>query len=149
MAYTIHEGFPGIGSWDWYNVSQTVGAGGRNLSDDVCLVQILLKYLRPYVHVLQDSSLRPLAVDGICGPITESYIDAYQSHVRTKISFYKADGIVEPGRRAQVNFPQQVRGATIVSLNHELYDHAPEAHRDIRTSPATPVILRSALAYVG
>jgi hypothetical protein len=148
MAYTVHEGFPGIGFWDWYNVSQTVGAGGINLIDDVCLVQILLAYLRPYVHVLQDFSLRPLAVDGICGPITASYIEAFQSHVRVTRPFFHPDGIVEPGHRSQVNSPQQARGATIVELNFELHDRAPEAHRDIRTSAFTPGVLRMALSRV-
>jgi hypothetical protein len=146
VAYTIHEGYPGIGSWDWYNVTGLVGSAPGNAADDVCLVQILLSYLRPYVRVLQDPSLSPLRVDGICGPITQSYIDAYQSHMAVANRLFKPDGIVEPGHRSQVNFSTALRGATIVSLNGELFTRAPAAHRDIRTSLATPPILRFSLS---
>ena len=148
MAYTVHEGFPGIGFWNWYNVSQTVGAGGRNVWDDVYLVQILLSYLRPYVRVLQDPSLKPLRIDGSCGPITQAYIESYQSHVKVHHPFFKPDGLVEPGKHYQYMSPSVSRGATIVQLNYELFDKAAAAHADIPTSPMTPAALRAALAYV-
>ena|SRR2546421_8413745 len=84
MAYTIHETYVGAQPYNWYNLSRPVGQNATNLYDDVCLVQILLAYLRPYVAVLRDPQLRQIIPDGICGPITQAYIDAYQSHITVR-----------------------------------------------------------------
>src|SRR6267378_3483816 len=81
MAYTIHETYVGAQPYNWYNVSRPVGQNATDLYDDVCLVQILLAYLRPYVAVLRDPQRRQIIPDGICGPITQAYIDAYHSHI--------------------------------------------------------------------
>jgi len=77
MAFTVAEMFVGMKPYSWYNVTYPVGRNGANYFDDVCLVQLLLSYLRPYVPELQRPALEPLRVDGICGPITESYINAF------------------------------------------------------------------------
>src|SRR5438552_5092861 len=129
MAHTIHELYVGMENYNWYNVSRPVGPNATNLYDDVCLVQILLAYLRPYVAVLRDPSLRQIIPDGICGPITQAYIDAYQSHITVRWGpLYHPDGIVEPGSPWQKETGAGGPGTMIVQLNFELWERARAAH---------------------
>jgi peptidoglycan hydrolase-like protein with peptidoglycan-binding domain len=146
MAYTIHETYVGAQPYNWYNVSRPVGQNATNLYDDVCLVQILLAYLRPYVAVLRDPQLRQIIPDGICGPITQAYIEAYQSHITVRRSaIYHPDGVVEPGRPWQKETASGGPGTMIVQLNFELWERARAAHEGIPTDLRTPPFLRASL----
>jgi hypothetical protein len=149
MAYTIHETYMGLEPYNWYNVSRPVGQTATNLYDDVCVVQILLAYLRPYVAVLRDPSLRQIIPDGICGPITQAYIDAYQSHITVlRGALYHSDRIVEPGRPWQKETGSSGPGTMIVQLNFELWERARAAHEGIPTDLRTPPFLRASLRRV-
>lgn len=148
MAVTVREMLsPGLNPWHWYNVSFPVGQNAPNRVDDVYLAQLLLAYLRPYVGVLQDTSLKLLRVDGSCGPITQSYIDAYQTHLQVRFVTYRADGVVDPGRRYQGDLSSR-KGLMIWLLNYELHEKAPAAQKGIPTDTRTPLILQMALKNV-
>jgi hypothetical protein len=135
MAFTVAEMFVGLTPYSWYNVTYAVGPNGANYFDDVCLVQILLSYLRPYVPELQRPTLKPLRVDGICGPITESYIDAFA------LSHGSTNAKVERGHKH--------RAETIIySLNYVLHERAPAAHEGIPNDLRTPPLLRESLKHV-
>ncbi len=146
MAYTVHELYAGMENYNWYNLSRPVGPNAPNFYDDVCLVQLLLAYLRPYVAVLRDPSLRQIIPDGVCGPITQAYIDAYQSHLIVRRSaIYHPDGIVDPGRPWQKEYALSGPGTMIVHLNFELWERARAAHEGIPTDLRTPPFLRASL----
>ena len=135
MAYTVDEMFIGMEHYRWYNVTSSVGRGAANHYDDVCLVQLLLSYLRPYVPNLQKAALKPMRVDGICGPVTQSYIDAYAN------SLAVAGGKIDPGFK---------HGAYMLiwAMNRWLYEKAPAAHEGIPEDVRTPAVLRQSLRHV-
>lgn len=68
------------------NIANRVGRGGRNLPDDVRKVQTLLNEHRPI-------PLRPLEVDGVCGPVTIAAIEEFQRRV---MKMSRPTGTVEP-----------------------------------------------------
>jgi hypothetical protein len=78
------------------NITGSVGRGGRNGATDTRTVQTLLN---PHLGML---GVRPLDVDGLCGPLTIDAITRYQTRVM-KASW--ADGRIDPG------------GPTLASLN--------------------------------
>ena len=65
-------------------VHESVGAGGRNRSFDVRLIQSLLTA----------GGWHPGLVDGLCGRRTLSAIVAFQRHF-----MHHPDGLIEPHRR--------------------------------------------------
>jgi hypothetical protein len=68
------------------NISKPVGRGGRNLPEDVRKIQELLNQHMPI-------PLRPLVVDGDCGPTTVAAIEGFQRRV---LKMSRPDGKVEP-----------------------------------------------------
>jgi hypothetical protein len=62
----------------YYNVTQSVGRGGSNRSDDTMLVQYLLKKAFEVAKYAPAKPARDIDVDGQCGPTTTSYIIAFQ-----------------------------------------------------------------------
>jgi len=66
-----------------YEISQSVGAGGKNGSDDVQQVQIAL-----------NRRGADLEVDGQCGPLTIAAIKNFQR----LMGFSNPDGLIEPGK---------------------------------------------------
>jgi len=82
---TTNKEFPII-----YNVEQAVGPTGANVKGDVKLVQYLLRGIysvpgRP----------APIAVDGYVGPITNSYILAFQKAMKSVGNNVLTDGRVD------------------------------------------------------
>ena len=76
----------------------SVGHGGLNRTDDVCLVQELLnRHMQP--------PQRPLVVDGVMSPRTIAAIEAFQRRV---LNMHRPDGCIKPGDR------------TIVALTHQV-----------------------------
>jgi len=67
----------------YYNVSYAVGVGGINRSDDVMLVQYLLKKVFENAKYGPAKPTSNMNVDGFYGPITASYIRAYQRRDQT------------------------------------------------------------------
>jgi len=67
-------------------LTASVGEGGKNLAPDVKYVQALL------VDWLLVRKREPLAIDGICGPLTKAAILDFQ-RAETRVS----DGRVDPG----------------------------------------------------
>ena len=69
------------------SISGSVGAGGMNLRNDVLLIQQLINANLPI-------PLRPLVVDGRCGPFT---IAAIQEIQRRDLRVTAPDGKIDPG----------------------------------------------------
>src|ERR1700682_484697 len=74
-----------------FRISGSVGRGGMNLRSDVLLVQQLINNHLPINHL--PIPLRPLNVDGYCGPLTLAAIDEIQRRV---LHMNRPDGRVDP-----------------------------------------------------
>jgi len=76
----------------------SVGHGGLNRTDDVCLVQELLnRHMHPPQH--------PLIVDGVMSPRTIAAIEAFQRRV---LNIHRPDGRIQPGDSTMVALTRQV-----------------------------------------
>lgn len=74
-------------------LSASVGAkGGVNRNNDVITVQELLNGVSPD----QGGPTPPLAVDGLCGPLTKKAIQSFQLQ---QFGWSGADGRVDPGHQ--------------------------------------------------
>lgn len=69
-------------------INNSVGQFGVNNRNDVVVVQVLIN-----MNIGQLMPLRPLAVDGICGPLTITGIQEFQRRV---VGAVRPDGLVEP-----------------------------------------------------
>lgn len=75
----------------------SVGHGGLNRTDDVCLVQKLLnRHMQP--------PQRPLVVDGVMSPRTIAAIEAFQRRV---LNIHRPDGRIQPGDSTMVALTRQ------------------------------------------
>jgi peptidoglycan hydrolase-like protein with peptidoglycan-binding domain len=75
----------------------SVGHGGLNRTDDVCLVQELLNR---HMHPPQ----LPLVVDGVMSPRTIAAIEAFQRRV---LNIHRPDGRIQPGDSTMVALTRQ------------------------------------------
>jgi hypothetical protein len=71
-------------------ITDSVGKGGKNQRHDVLVVQMLLN------NHSATGSRSKLSVDGVCGPLTEEAILAYQHHA---VQMVHPDGVVFPSGR--------------------------------------------------
>jgi hypothetical protein len=131
------------------NVSYAVGRGLHNWSEDVMLVQVLLNRAcggdRPAESPFSWVAAMPALVpDGIFGPITRSWILAYQGDPTFCVAV-QCDGRVDPCRGS-------VRSAitgtvyTIYMLNAHTYLRDPKLLSELHLDPAVPLPLRQKVA---
>jgi hypothetical protein len=88
-----------------YNIDFSVGEGGRNIDDDVRLVQTFLHivFYEP-TSATQRAALPPLAdvpdmpVTGTCGPITKRYIAHFKKILRENGQALHPDAVMDPFR---------------------------------------------------
>jgi hypothetical protein len=83
----------------FYNVTMAVGPGCPNRRDDVMLVQYLLNevFTAPGRSDFNDFG-NAIAVDGLCGPITNGAIRKFQNMLRRKGINIATDGRVDRAR---------------------------------------------------
>jgi hypothetical protein len=103
-----------------YNVTMAVGRNCPNRRDDVKLVQFFLK--RIFGNPVNDlrkppSHLKPMEVDGFCGPTTMGWITFYQFHVANDGAPITTDDRIDRARSAVASISKT--GYTINWLNLE------------------------------
>ena len=149
---TVSEGFePGhaVRLGKILNVSQAVGRGLYNWSEDVMLVQVLLNRAcggdqpsqSPFSWV---ASMPALVPDGIFGPITRNWILAYQCDPTFCVAV-QCDGRVDPCRGA---VRSTITGTvyTIYMLNAHTYLRDPRLLFELHLDPTVPLPLRQRVA---
>ena len=149
---TVSEGFePGhaVRLGRILNVSWAVGRGLYNWSEDVMLVQVLLNRAcggdrpadSPFAWV---RSMPALVADGIFGPITHSWILAYQGDPAFCVSVHR-DGRVDPCRSS---VRSSITGSvyTIYMLNAHTYLRDPKLLSELHLDPTVPLALRQKVA---
>ncbi len=109
MAYVY-----GVESWTEINVTSSVGVGGVNSTQDVLVVQALLKYVGEKISYFRNENLpRPT---GVMDKKTQHLIKKYQQYVRrVKKVGLSVDGRIDPSKGLYV--PGKKLQWTIGQLN--------------------------------
>lgn len=128
----------------YYNVSQSVGRGGVNRRDDTLLVQYLLKKAFEVKTYAPMKPAQPLAIDGNCGPVTNSYILAFQKrgNVLNPESETTTDSLVDHARGGGIAGSISGKLYTIAALNKALHDNFPEIFADPLRANDMPMELK-------
>ncbi len=110
-------------------IRHSVGRGGRNLSDDVRMVQLLLDviHLDPGTPFRME---RLLSMDGISGPKTEAGIVAYQMFKLEQGQFpsYAVDGRVDATPAMMWAGPRRYGFSTLFNLNYDFLMATPRVN---------------------
>ncbi len=121
----------------FYTVERAVGRGCPNQSDDVALVQFLVRrVLEGWNDALPGP---PLVIDGIFGERTQRNIEHFQKGTnRVQEGNMHEDGIVSPMRGREA-FTRAGNVYTIVRLNTHYADRwGPAWHSNLAIDPACP-----------
>lgn len=98
----------------FYNVSFAVGPGAPNRRDDVELVQFFIKRIMQGDRRIPRPS-KALKIDGIFGPITESYIVAIQQDIQRHGKSVRVDGRIDRATGLESTISHTIY--TIIHLN--------------------------------
>jgi len=79
-----------------YNIDQAVGPGASNQRTDVMLVQFFLRELYAHPDFVRSKPTGTMAVDGIFGSITATWINEWQKLLKKNGKPVIADGRVDP-----------------------------------------------------
>lgn len=137
---------PGGGAGRFYTVTHSAGLGGANYTDDVMLVQFYLKRIYSDPMFYSPPEIGPMKVDGICGPVTRTWIRAFQLHMQQNDvppSKIRADGRVDRARQPV----EENRHYTMALLVRQHAKGYPE--EDVRLSADAPPYLRKCLVANG
>jgi hypothetical protein len=133
-----------------YVVDSAVGAGCRNLRDDVLLVQFFLRALGPNtVHgtmeTFQPQNGPPLAIDGVCGRRTIAAIKSFQTQFNKAVGdpdnagFLAQDGVVHPLEQGSQFGRRSKHVMTVIRLNTEYtFQFGLDRHKRIDMDPLFP-----------
>ena len=129
-------------SRNFYNLDNTVGAGGVNKIDDVMLVQALVNIvIGPTVRDFnKDAYFKALKVDGVCDSKTTFWV-TYLQYYTSDLGFYsgKIDSLLRP---MDDDF---VARYPMFCLNETAWDGDDLAHSELPMAAGTPGVLKKAL----
>ena len=140
--------------YPFYNVEEAVGPGAINQSDDVMLVQFLLREIAKDPSVAPDTRpSKPITVvDGVYSDSLGEWILWYQNTLNAKApGGILADGRVDPAR-GMTNHPKFFKSTishtqyTIVGLNASYRARFKTSHNALETDDNVPQALRSKFA---
>ena len=127
----------------FYNVEAAVGYGGKNLVEDVKVIQFFLQ--RVFMGIKENKNLKPwgtMVVDGKCGPITRAWITHYQSELRLHDYNCLVDGKIDRAGNATntSNWESSYSHTnyTIRLLNRTLRKYDSEVYKNLTTHPMVP-----------
>jgi len=135
----------------YYNVSYAVGVGGNNRPDDVMLVQYLLKKVFENAKYSPAKPTSQMTVDGFYGPITASYIKAYQrrDQVVNPSASVVVDGRIDKAVSADgLSGDISERVYCIAALNLSLAQDHPSIFADPATATDMPGPLKMRMAAI-
>jgi hypothetical protein len=135
----------------FYAIDHAVGAGCPNRRDDVLLVQFFLRALAPRGDPETHESFTPsgegiLAVDGICGSRSITYIKHFQGMMNRAAKDISMgtwqDGRVDPVPAGRQFGPLHGRAYTMIHLNTSYAAvFGTDRHSAIHTDPDFPMEL--------
>lgn len=161
MAYKkkmISRSYPHL-----YNISYAVGleqgasgqaaaikAASTNKSDDVMLVQYLLKRVYQKGSMVQPPLINlkignDMKIDGIWGPNTQGAINKFQLELYNAGRNIATDGVIDPDETPDGLSTVSLTGYTISYLNKYFSNQYPEYYANIALDPICPPKLKIAL----
>ena len=137
----------------FYNVTQAVGRGGTNSTNDVMLIQFFLSEIARVPPHPIPPPVTPLPVNGDPNPLhlLEEWIMWFQSSVRRVGKPITVDGRVDPARTFDdyplVNNPNTraffLDSGTMVNINFTYRRRFTQAHNALEQAPNFPGQLRA------
>ena len=127
----------------FYNLTDAVGYGGKNMIEDVKVAQFFLQ--RFYVAFPRfKKPWGEMVMDGKCGPITRAWITKAQMDLRTLGTNVAVDGVLDKAGNPADNRHGSISGSTyaIRLLNNGLRRHDLEVYKNLTTHPKVPADLK-------
>jgi len=127
----------------FYNVNEAVGFGGKNMVEDVKVVQFFLKR---FYAVMTDLT-KPwgeMTTDGKCGPITRAWINKLQLDLRKLGANCAVDGLIDKAGNTGGNRTSSISRTdyAIRFLNNALRHEDAEVYKNLTTHPVVPADLK-------
>lgn len=127
----------------FYNVNSAVGYGGKNMIEDVKVVQFFMKR---FYTVMTDLA-KPwgeMVADGKCGPITRAWITRLQLDLRKLGAQCAVDGLIDKAGNAGGNRTASISHTdyAIRFLNNGLRHEDSEVYKNLTTHPVVPADLK-------
>ena len=147
MAFIDLDSEDAVGNPTFYNVTEAVGYGCKNMTEDVKVVQFFLKrfYMIPVLIPLKPWGT--MTVDGKVGPITRAWITKAQIDARASQLNVLVDGIVDRAGNAnnQDNYESSISHTAylIRILNKNIRKFQRELYKTLTINQEVPPDLRS------
>jgi hypothetical protein len=126
-----------------YSVSHSVGYEQDNKTDDVMLVQFLLRKISEYAGAYRPLG-RPLAVDGVFGPLTHYWLIFFEYYTARQMSLHQGSVISDHALcMIKASGFDYDKSGVMYRLNR-VYMMA-YGKRDLSSLPEVPGILRRSL----
>jgi hypothetical protein len=127
----------------FYNVNEAVGYGGKNVTEDVKVVQF---FMQRFYAVMTDF-VKPwgdMVPDGKCGPITRAWITRLQIDLRKLGAKCAVDGMVDKAGNDNGNRRSSISQTdyTIRFLNNALRHEDLTVYKNLTTHPVVPSDLK-------
>lgn len=115
MAFIDLDSEDAVENTSFYNVTSAVGAGCRNMEEDVKVVQFFLNRVYTTDEFKKLKPKGTMTIDGRVGPITRNWIVKFQLNMRNRGNPCLADGIVD--KAGNENNPDNF----VSSISHTKY----------------------------
>lgn len=143
MAFIDVDSHDSVKFASFYNLNEAVGFGGKNMVEDVKIVQFFLQ--RYFTAV--DSTNKPwgeMVPDGKCGPITRAWITRFQIEMRQSGENVMVDGVMDKANNQADNRIGSISktGYAIRFLNNVCRKGDTEVYKNLTTHPVVPSDLK-------
>jgi hypothetical protein len=127
----------------FYNLGEAVGYGGKNMIEDVKVVQFFLQRFYAAVKGVK-KPFGEMVPDGKCGPITRGWITRFQIDVRQKGADCSVDGLIDKASNSADNRHGSISHTeyAIRVLNNALRKEDADVYKNLTTHPAVPADLK-------
>lgn len=144
MAFIDLDSDDPVGNASFYNVTEAVGMGCKNMAEDVKVVQFFLKRVYTTSEYKPMKPYGEMKPDGLCGPITRSWITKFQLDVRKRGSNCLVDGIVNKAGNVESNWESSISHThyTIRYLNNLMRKLDTALYKTLTTHPEVPADLK-------
>ena len=127
----------------FYNVNEAVGYGGKNMFEDVKIVQFFMQRF----YVAMTDLIKPwgeMVPDGKCGPITRAWITKLQLDLRKLGAQCAVDGVIDKAGNAGGNRTSSISHTdyAIRFLNNALRHEDSLVYKNLTTHPVGPADLK-------
>ncbi|HKX85001.1 MAG TPA: hypothetical protein VJL58_12335 [Pyrinomonadaceae bacterium] len=152
MAFIDLDSEDPQGNASFYNLTASVGYGGKNFEEDVKVVQFFLNRVYTTERFKDKKPWGNMVADGKCGPITRAWITKFQQDVRSYGSDCMVDGLVD--KAGNESNPDNWTGSisnthyTIRFINNVLRKQDTYVYKTLTTNPVVPDDMRALFTVI-